>query len=211
MQDLHSYLNPGDDIAYFTTSSSSQIYGRIVSSDSINLTVQRYTAADNDNPHPPTFECRRIRELSLTDIRDIIPRINADGILFVFSEEKITQSPISLSGMTAVHYIRFNSDGSPINNWRAFSGVISLPGIIFGSLHEMAVAFSKGLNRVSMGQDQRYTFNLKLNLEVFKYIRTSLSSSTYLERTGFITVKRIHHDLSKDSRRYLVDTRVLSV
>jgi hypothetical protein len=110
---LHSFLNVGDDVGYFTPSSRSILYGRIVFADPQSFTVQRYEPAPNTVPFL-SLECENIDELRFTEQREVVTRISVDTIIFVLSEADISKSSISLAGMTNVRCIRFHSSGNAI-------------------------------------------------------------------------------------------------
>jgi hypothetical protein len=70
---------------------------------------------------------------------------------------------------------------------------------------------SKILNRVSMSQNMKGCFSVPCHQYIFSWLRSRLGLSTVVERRGCRTMKRVHFDLSKESKQVKVHIVVVSI
>jgi len=205
-----SYLCPGDDVKYHSSSSSSSpLCGRIIAMTENTFSTKQYISSrDVDDIPPSPFECLKLTEVYSSSSVEIVDKQNIVDILFVFSEVEICSHAISVAGMGNVIWIRYqqvqDTEILRIDNWDSFRTTfpLSFPSFIFQGILTIRHAIVHELNVGRMTQRPTSLIKLSMQKIVYEYLKTSLSiHATIIRRKGFRCIKTTYHDLSKRTKR----------
>ena len=168
-------LSPGDDVEYFSSSSESSCFGRIIAVNELTYTVNSYDL-HSDPLAVRRFDCLELNELHITSSIVQVAKASVTDVIFVLTPYEVSDQIVSVAGISNLYFIRYqvtaeNSVAHLLTTWISFRMVfpLSYPYLIFKSIISIQAAIVRMLNNRRMSQNNRASMKLPLSQQVFAY------------------------------------------